>query len=87
MRGSSLSTIRTRIERLASGWPSSPESEFVSWVHLYERCPRCAADLEAHAQAAALAAAVEGLVLGEFPPRLIWVEELTTCPQCGAALP
>ena len=89
MRGSSLSAIRARVERLVSAWPSSPEPLFVSWVPPYERCPCCAADLEAHAQAAAFAEAVEGHAPREPPPKLVFysIDELTTCPQCGTPLP
>ena len=81
MRGSSLSTIRTRVDRLVTAWPSSPETTFVHWVHPYEQCPSCTADLAAYAQAAALAQAVEGHAPGARPPRLVFYDALTTCPR------
>lgn len=89
MRGSSLSAIRARVERLAVAWPSSPKPVFVHWVDRYERCPSCAADLEAHAQATALAEAVDARAPGAPPPTLVFysTDDLTTCPQCGAPLP
>jgi hypothetical protein len=85
----SLGSIRARVERLASDWPMSPETVFVSWVHPIERCPVCSCDLVAHAQAAALAKAVEGRDPRDLPPPLVWysTDELTTCPRCGAPLP
>jgi hypothetical protein len=83
----SLGTIRPRVERLASDWPTSPETTFVSWMHPIERCPAC--DLVAHAQTAALAEAVEGRDPRDLPPPLVffWTGDLTTCPRCGAPLP
>jgi hypothetical protein len=41
----SLGSIRARVERLASAWPTSPQTTFVSWVPPIERCPACACDL------------------------------------------
>ena len=84
----SLGTIRARVERLASTSPPSPETLFLHWVDRYERCPSCAADLAAHAQARALAAAVAGQRPGNPPPTIVWysTDDLTTCPRCGATL-
>ena len=88
MRSVSLGTIRSRVERLASAWPSSPETMFVHWVDRYERCPFCAADLEAPAQAMAMAEAVAARAPGDPPPTLVFysTDDLTACPQCGVAL-
>lgn len=85
----SLGSIRARVERLASTWPTSPETVFVSWIHPFERCPACACDLVAHAQAAALADAVNGRDPCDRPPPLafFWTGDLTTCPHCGAPIP
>ena len=85
----SLGPIRARVERLAADWPTSPETQFVSWVHLIERCPVCGCDLVAHAQATALAEAVAGRAPDDLPPPLVFyaTDELTTCPRCGATLP
>jgi ribosomal protein S27E len=83
----SLGSVRARVERLASVWPRSPETVFVSWVEI-ERCPVCGGDLVAHAQAAALAKAVAWRDPRDLPPPLVWysTEDLLTCPRCGAAL-
>lgn len=88
MRGMSLGPILTRVERLEAVWPSSPETTFISWMPSIRGCPRCAADLIAHAQATALAAAVKGAAPGAPPPILVFydVDALPTCPQCGAPL-
>jgi len=85
----SLGSIRARVERLASVWPTSRETVFIGWVLAHERCPSCAADLVAPAQAAALAKAVEGRDPRDLPPPLVFysTDELTTCPRCGAPLP
>ena len=88
MRGVALGSIRTRVERLASGWPTSSEPLFVHWIQPYEQCPSCAADLDGYAQAAAWARAVEGLAPGAPPPALVFygTDELTTCPRSRVAL-
>ena len=39
-----LGSIRTRVERLASAWPPSPETVFVCMEQSDERCPACAYD-------------------------------------------
>ena len=85
----SLGTIRARVERLASAWPMPSETVFVSWVSPYERCPACGCDLDGAAQAAALAQAVEGRDPRDLPPPVVFyaIDELTTCPRCGARLP
>jgi hypothetical protein len=85
----SLGTTRARVERLASICPPSSGPLFVHWVDRYERCPSCAADLEAPAQARALAEAVAARAAGDPPPTIVWysTDELTTCPRCRAALP
>ena len=85
----SLGTIRARVERLASAWPTPSETVFVCWIDSIERCPACHCDLDAHAQAAALAEACAGRAPGDLPPPLVffWTGELTTCPRCGAPLP
>ena len=83
----SLGSIRARVDRLASAWPTSRETTFIHWMDLIERCPACACDLVAYAQAAALAKAVEGRAPRDLPPPLVWIENLATCPRCGAALP
>ena len=85
----SLGSIRARVERLASTWPTSPHTTFVSWIQSIERCPVCGCDLKAHAQAKALAAAVKGRDPRELPPRLVWysTDDLTTCPRCGGPIP
>ena len=72
-----------------SAWPTSPEPLFVHWAGQYERCPSCAADLDAYAQATALAEAVDGRAPGELPPTVVFysTDDLTTCPRCHAALP
>ena len=67
MRGVSLGSVRARVERLASVWPTAREPTFVCWELSSERCPSCAADLEAYAQATALATAVEGRPPGDLP--------------------
>jgi rubredoxin len=84
----SLGSIRARVERLASAWPTSPNTTFISWISPDTRCPFCNCDLEAHAQAAALAEAVKGRDPRELPPRVVFfaIDELTTCPRCGAML-
>ena len=90
MRGSSLSTILTRVDRLVTAWPSSPDTTFICWEQADERCLFCTADLAAAARAAALAKAVAGRAPGERPPRLVFYainDEFATCPQCGAPLP
>lgn len=90
MRGSSLSPVLARVERLAAAWPSSPETTFIHWVHEYERCPSCGADLAELARASALAKAVKGAAPGALPPGFVFYaidDELTACPRCGAPLP
>ena len=37
----SLGTIRARVERLASVWPTSPETTFITWIPPFTRCPSC----------------------------------------------
>ena len=54
----SLGTIRARVKRLASDWPSSLETTFIHWMHPIERCPACSCDLVTHTREVALAAAV-----------------------------
>ena len=85
----SLGTIRVRVERLASVCLPSPEMLFLHWVHRYERCPGCAADLAAHARETALAAALARQTPGDPPPSMVFfsTDALLTCPFCGAALP
>ena len=85
----SLGSIRARVERLASGWPMSPGTTFVRGLDPLERCPVCGCDLDAPAQAAALAKAVAGRDPRDLPPPLVFyaTDELTTCPRCGATLP
>ena len=85
----SLGSIRAPVERLASVWPTSPATMFVSWIHPIEQCPGCACDLVAHVQAAALAEAVKGRDPRDLPPPVVFyaIDELTTCPRCGAPLP
>ena len=88
MRSMSLGSIRTRVERLTSGWPPSPTTTFVCMELSAERCPSCAYDLKARARAQALAAAVARDPGGLPPPLVCYVpEHLTTCPRCGATLP
>jgi len=84
----SLSAVRARVERLASGWPPSPETVFICHEQSVERCPACHDDLMAHARAQALAAAVARDPRGLPPPLVSYVpDHLTTCPRCGAPLP
>ena len=87
MRGLSLGSIRARVER-PSACPTAPEPLFVHWVDRYERCPSCAVDLDAYAQATALAEAVADHAPGELPSKVVSysTEELTTCPRCDATL-
>jgi hypothetical protein len=83
----SLGTIRTRLERLASTWPTSEEGpQVIHEQFQYERCPACSADLEAHARALAVAAARADRARGVVPP-VSQYDELTTCPRCDATLP
>ncbi len=85
----SLTTIRSRVERLTSGWPTSPETFLISRQGGNTRCPACDADLKDHAAETALAVAVAGQRPGNPPPRGVWysTDELTACPRCDAALP
>jgi hypothetical protein len=84
----SLGTIRTRVERLSGSLPS-PTPLIIHEQFRYERCPACGAELDAHAQATALAAAVAGQRPDDPPPAVVWysTDALTTCPRCGAPLP
>ena len=84
----SLGSIRARVERLACDWPTAPETVFLHWIHPIERCQACACDLVAHAQAAALADAVQRRDPRDLPPPLVffWTGDLTMCPRCGAPL-
>ena len=68
----SLETIRARVDRLASAWPTERGPLFVHWAHPIERCPSCAADLDAYAQATALAEAVAGHAPGEPPAPVVF---------------
>ena len=83
----SLGSIRARVERLASDWLPPPETVFIGWVLSHERSPSCGANLKPHAQAAALARAVERRDPRDLPPPWVWVDDLLTCPLCGATLP
>ena len=84
----SLGSIRARVERLASTWPTSPHTTFVSWIQSISGA-RLGVGFEVHAQAKALAAAVKGRDPRELPPRLVWysTDDLTTCPRCGGRFP
>ena len=85
----SLGTIRARVERLASVCLPSPNTLFVSLEEGETQCPSCAADLEAHARATALAEAVGRQRPGDPSPSLVCylTTDLLTCPSCGVALP
>ena len=84
----SQGTIRARVERKSSAWPTSTETQFFSWLHPIERCPVCACDLVTHTREAALAQAVEGRDTRDLPPPMVffWVGELERCPRCGLTL-
>ena len=83
----SLGTIRTRVERLASACLPAPEPPIIIHEQFrYERCPACGAELTAHAQALAVAAARADRARGVVPP-VFQDDELTTCPRCDAPLP
>ena len=81
----SLSAIRSRVDRLsfASGGDAPPM--FVSWVHAYERCPTCGADLAALEHAATEAELHADRARGTVKV-IYWVDELMTCPRCQAPL-
>lgn len=90
LRGSSLRTIRNRVDRLSAAckMEQEPEILFIQWIHPHEHCPFCGYDLDAHSRAAALAdaQAAEG---PDAPPRgtvLCWVERLDACPACCSPL-
>ena len=81
----SLSTIRSRVERLSSGCLPSPApmTIFHEQFH-YERSPACRTELGAHACAVAAARAqrdVRGVA------QVFADDYLPTCPRCGVRLP
>jgi hypothetical protein len=81
----SLQTVRARVERLASACLPAPEP-LVNIFHeqcRYTPCPACGADLQAHAQA--LAVAVADRVRGVA--HVVEYDQLTTCPRCAMPLP
>ena len=82
----SLAVIRNRVERLAAVGLPGAAPMFVSWVHSYERCPACAADLAALEHAAAEAELRADRARGTVRV-FYWVDELMTCPRCNAPLP
>jgi hypothetical protein len=82
----SLSSVRARVERLTSTWPTSPEPMIIHWELREEPCPSCGADLDSLAEAQALAEASADRARGAAR-RFYWVEDLTACPQCGAPIP
>jgi hypothetical protein len=86
MRGFSLGSLRTRVERLASVCLAAPEPEpmLVHW-HWPDDCPSCGAELLTHAKAQVEADARRAAA-AQPPPRVVW-SSLTACPRCGAALP
>ena len=84
----SLGTIRTRVERLASVYPTSEEEPLIiHWKDFCQRCPSCDADLAADAAARAVAEATEARPRGDAAQVFYWAETLPTCPHCGATLP
>jgi hypothetical protein len=82
----SLGSIRARVERLASAWPTAREPMIIHWELWGEPCPSCGADLDGLAEAQALAEASADRARGAAR-MFYWVEDLTTCPRCGAPLP
>ena len=84
----SLTTVRNRVERLASVYPTSEDEPLViHWKDFCERCPSCHADLAADAEARAVAEASAARARGDAAQVFYWAETLATCPRCGAALP
>ena len=89
MRGSTLRTIRNRVDRLAAECLVDREPILVHWMDGYERCPSCGYDLNAHSSTAALAEVQERNGPAAAAPIFIWFSTagLDACPACGGALP
>ena len=84
----SLRTIRTRVERLASVYPTSDDDPLiVHWKDFCQRCPACDADLAADAEARAVAEASAARAGGGAAQVFYWAETLAPCPRCHARLP
>jgi hypothetical protein len=90
MRQTSLQAMRSRVERLAQACGTDDEEPLlVHWGNLYNTCPSCEYDLDAHACREAIADA-ERDDGPDAPPRRVVVywcsKTLTTCPRCGDLL-
>ena len=84
----SLGTIRARVERLASVYPSAEEPPLIiHWKMPVERCPSCGTAIDAEEEAVARAEAEAEADRARGEARRIYWAELTTCPRCGARLP
>jgi hypothetical protein len=80
----SLGTIRTRVERLATACLPSPVPLVIFHEQCrYTPCPACGADLQAHAQALAVARADRARGVAH----VVEYDEWTRCPRCDVPLP
>jgi hypothetical protein len=85
----SLGTVRARVERLASVYPTAEEEPLfiIRWKDFRQRCPACGADLEALAAVQVRAEASAARARGDRVQMSYWPDTLPSCPRCGATLP